>query len=300
MSTADFLVPTPPPVPRREFVSERPGTPISNPRVVTVANQKGGVGKTTTSVNLATALALAGQRVLAIDLDPQGNASTGFGIPHGPGTASIYDVLVGGMPMKDAIVQSAEAKRLRVIPANQHLAGAEVELVPMVARESRLRKALRTFLAQDEGGYDVVIIDCPPSLGLLTVNALVAAREVLIPIQCEYYALEGLGQLTETTELIRAHLNPALQISTILLTMYDSRTRLAEQVAQEVRKYFGPRVLDAVVPRSVRLSEAPSYGQSVLSYDPSSKGADAYRRAAEEFVRRGAPAQQPDAEGSMA
>lgn len=268
--------------------------------MVTVANQKGGVGKTTTTVNLATALALAGQRVLAIDLDPQGNASTGFGIAHGTGTPSIYDVLVGGMALKDTVVQSPEAKKLRVVPANQHLAGAEVELVPMVARESRLRKALRTYLAQDDGGFDVVLIDCPPSLGLLTVNALVAAREVLIPIQCEYYALEGLGQLTETAELIRAHLNPILEISTILLTMYDSRTRLAEQVAQEVRKYFGSRVLDAVVPRSVRLSEAPSYGQSVLSYDPSSKGAEAYRKAAAEFITRGAPGARPEAEGSSA
>jgi chromosome partitioning protein len=265
---------------------------------VTVANQKGGVGKTTSTVNLATALAMAGQKVLAIDLDPQGNASTGFGIPHESGTPSIYEVLVGGMALRDVLVQSSESKNLRVAPATQHLAGAEVELVPMVARESRLRKALRTFLAQDEQGFDIVLIDCPPSLGLLTVNALVAAREVLIPIQCEYYALEGLRQLTENVELVRAHLNPTLTVSTILLTMYDARTRLAEQVANEVRTYFGPRVLDSVVPRSVRLSEAPSYGQSVLTYDPSSKGAEAYRKAAAEMIARGAPAISPDADGS--
>jgi len=261
--------------------------PQREPRVVTVANQKGGVGKTTTTVNLATALAMAGQRVLAIDLDPQGNASTGFGVPHSAGTPSIYEVLLGSLTLSEALVTSRETPNLRIVPATQHLAGAEVELVPMVARESRLRRALRTLLAQEQHDVDIVIIDCPPSLGLLTVNALVAAKEMLIPIQCEYYALEGLGQLTETTELIRAHLNPALQISTILLTMYDRRTRLAEQVAQEVRKYFGPRVLDAVVPRSVRLSEAPSYGQSVLSYDPASKGAEAYRAAAAEFIERG-------------
>jgi chromosome partitioning protein len=289
--------PSPHSVPRRErfFVPDRAeSAPRPEPRVVTVANQKGGVGKTTTTVNLSTALAMAGQRVLAIDLDPQGNASTGFGIPHGSGTPSIYEVLVGGLPLGDVLVVSPESPNLRVAPATQHLAGAEVELVPMVARESRLRKALRTFLAQDSEGFDVVLIDCPPSLGLLTVNALVAAREVLIPIQCEYYALEGLGQLTENVELVRAHLNPALTVSTILLTMYDGRTRLAEQVAEEVRGYFGPRVLDSVVPRSVRLSEAPSYGQSVLTYDPSSKGAEAYRKAAVEMIERGAPATSVD------
>ena len=284
----------PPVVPRYGGAPPSPRVVRPMPRVVTVANQKGGVGKTTTAVNLATALAMAGQKVLAIDLDPQGNASTGFGVPHEAGTPSIYEVLVGGMNLGDALVTSQESKNLRIVPATQHLAGAEVELVPMVARESRLRRALRTYLGQTDLGFDIVVIDCPPSLGLLTVNALVAAREVLIPIQCEYYALEGLRQLTENVELVRAHLNPHLAISTILLTMYDGRTRLAEQVANEVRTYFGPKVLNAIVPRSVRLSEAPSYGQSVLSYDPSSKGAEAYRKAAAEMIARGAPEPDPD------
>ena len=263
-------------------------------RVLTVANQKGGVGKTTSAVNLATALAFAGLRVLAIDLDPQGNASTGFGIDHHAGTPSIYDVIVGGRPLAEVAVQSPESDLLRVAPATVDLAGAEIELVPLVARENRLRRALRSYLEAEPADY--VLIDCPPSLGLLTVNALVAAREVLIPIQCEYYALEGLGQLTRNVDLVRAHLNPDLDISAILLTMYDARTRLAEQVAEEVRTYFGEKVLDTVVPRSVRLSEAPGYGQSVLSYDPTSRGAQAYVEAAAELARR-AFREEPDAGG---
>lgn len=206
------------------------------PRIVTVANQKGGVGKTTTAVNIATALALSGLHVVAIDLDPQGNASSGFGVEHGLGAPSTYDVLIGGRPLTDVLVTSSETPCLQVAPATGDLAGAEVELVPLVARESRLRKAVRAFLATAPA-VDLVVIDSPPSLGLLTVNALVAAREVLIPIQCEYYALEGLGQLTRTIELVRAHLNPQLALSAILLTMYDARTRLAQQVAGEVRGY---------------------------------------------------------------
>ena len=254
--------------------------------VVTVANQKGGVGKTTTTVNLATALAVAGRRVLAIDLDPQGNASTGFGIPHHAGVPSTYDVLVAGRPLEDVVCPAPECDNLRVVPATIDLAGAEVELVPLIARESRLRKALRAYLSESAAPPDVVFVDCPPSLGLLTVNAFVAASEVLIPIQCEYYALEGLGQLTKNVDLIRAHLNPALRIGSILLTMYDGRTRLAEQVAEEVRGHFGPAVLETVIPRSIRLSEAPGYGQSVLSYDPASRGAQAYVAAAKELAGR--------------
>lgn len=257
-------------------------------RVITVANQKGGVGKTTSTVNLAVALAQGGLNVVAIDLDPQGNASTGFGVAHGADVTSIYDVVVGNEKLADVLVDSPESDRLRIAPATVHLAGAEVELVPLVARESRLKRAVRGLLQSTTSAVDYVLIDCPPSLGLLTVNAFVAAREVLIPIQCEYYALEGLEQLTTNVDLIRAHLNPALEMSTILLTMYDARTRLAEQVAQEVRRVFSSKVLGTVIPRSVRLSEAPGYGQSALGYDADSRGARAYRAAAAELARRGA------------
>jgi chromosome partitioning protein len=274
-------------VPRETSLPAGLPTPRA-PRVITVANQKGGVGKTTSTVNLAVALAQGGLNVVAIDLDPQGNASTGFGIEHGPEVNSIYDVVVGGEPLTDVLATSPESPHLRVAPATVHLAGAEVELVPLVARENRLRRAIRALLAADPGGVDYVLIDCPPSLGLLTVNAFVAAQEVLIPIQCEYYALEGLEQLTTNVELIRAHLNPDLEMSTILLTMYDARTRLAEQVVQEVRRVFTTKVLDTVIPRSVRVSEAPGYGQSVLSYDGTSRGAQAYRGAAAEIAQRGA------------
>ncbi|HEX7355681.1 MAG TPA: ParA family protein [Mycobacteriales bacterium] len=270
-------------MPKREASPAAVARPV---RIVTVANQKGGVGKTTSAVNLATGLALAGHRVLAIDLDPQGNASTGFGIPHHVGVPSVYDAIVAGRPLADVVCEAPESPNLRVVPATIDLAGAEVELVPLIAREARLRKALRTYLSEEGAETEVVLVDCPPSLGLLTVNAFVAATDVLIPIQCEYYALEGLGQLTRNVDLIRAHLNPTLRIGAILLTMYDARTRLAEQVAADVRGHFEDLVLDTVIPRSVRLSEAPSFGTSVLAYDAASRGAQAYLAAARELAVR--------------
>ena len=254
-------------------------------RVITVANQKGGVGKTTTTVNLAAALAQAGARVLVIDLDPQGNASTALGVEHRSETRSVYDVIINDIPIADVVQASPEFDGLSCVPATIHLAGAEIELVSLVAREQRLRTALDAFLREDP--YHYVFIDCPPSLGLLTINAFVAAREVLIPIQCEYYALEGLSQLLSNIDLIQRHLNPVLKVSTILLTMYDSRTNLANQVVDEVRQHFPQQVLDTLIPRSVRISEAPSYGQSVISYDGNSPGSLSYREAAGEIARRG-------------
>ncbi|MGX5681746.1 ParA family protein [Schumannella luteola] len=258
-------------------------------RVFTVANQKGGVGKTTTTVNLAAALARTGARVLVIDLDPQGNASTALGVEHRSETVSVYDVIINDEPMADVVQKSPEFDDLYCVPATIHLAGAEIELVSLVAREQRLRTALETFLSGAEDQFHYVFIDCPPSLGLLTINAFVAAQEVLIPIQCEYYALEGLSQLLNNIQLIERHLNPQLSVSTILLTMYDSRTNLANQVVQDVRDHFPEQVLDTVIPRSVRISEAPSYGQSVISYDASSPGSLSYLEAAAEIARRGAP-----------
>lgn len=259
-------------------------------RIFTVANQKGGVGKTTTTVNLAAALARSGARVLVIDLDPQGNASTALGIQHHSETASVYDVMIEDAPMADVIQKSPEFDALYCLPATIHLAGAEIELVSLVAREQRLRTSLETFLAASPEMFHYVFIDCPPSLGLLTINAFVAAKEVLIPIQCEYYALEGLSQLLTNIQLIERHLNPQLSVSTILLTMYDGRTNLANQVAQDVRDHFPDQVLTAVIPRSVRISEAPSYGQTVITYDSSSTGSLSYLEAAAEIARRGAPA----------
>jgi chromosome partitioning protein len=253
-------------------------------RTVCVANQKGGVGKTTTAVNIAVALALHGNRVLVIDLDPQGNASTGLNVPHHAGVPDVYDCLIDGAPLK-SVTQGVEGiPSLWAVPATIDLAGAEIELVSVVARESRLRRAIEA----SDTEYDYIFIDCPPSLGLLTVNALVACEEVLIPIQCEYYALEGVQALTSNIELVRSHLNPQLDISTVILTMYDRRTRLADLVEQDVRNHFGPKVLNAVIPRNVRVSEAPSYSQSVMTYDPGSRGAVSYFEAALEIALRGA------------
>ncbi len=249
-------------------------------RVIGVANQKGGVGKTTTTVNLAAALALDGARVLVIDCDPQGNASTALSVEHQAGRPSTYDVLIDGATLVEVAVAVPGIDGLRCVPATIDLAGAEIELVPMAARERRLADALAAY--PDE--VDYVLIDCPPSLGLLTVNALVAAREVIIPIQCEFYALEGLGQLVRNVDLVRSHLNPELRVGAILLTMYDARTRLADQVAAEVRRHFGDLVLDTLIPRSVRISEAPGYGQSVMTYDPGSRGATSYYEAAREIA----------------
>ncbi|GAA3449244.1 hypothetical protein GCM10018962_10770 [Dactylosporangium matsuzakiense] len=257
-------------------------------RTMCVANQKGGVGKTTTAVNIAVALALHGNRVLVIDLDPQGNASTGLNVPHHSGVPDVYDCLIDGAPL-DAVTQQVEGiPNLWAVPATIDLAGAEIELVSVVARESRLKRAI------EAGGdaYDYIFIDCPPSLGLLTVNALVAAEEVLIPIQCEYYALEGVQALTNNIELVRSHLNPKLDITTVLLTMYDRRTRLADLVEQDVRNHFGEKCLNAVIPRNVRVSEAPSYSQSVMTYDPGSRGAVSYFEAAQEIALRGAQGAQ--------
>lgn len=257
-------------------------------RIITISNQKGGVGKTTTTVNLASALASKGLQVLVIDLDPQGNASTALGIDHHADIKSIYEVLIDDVPMEQVVQISPERPGLTCVPATIHLAGAEIELVSLVAREQRLRTAIETYLQTTMNPPDYVLIDCPPSLGLLTVNAFVAAKEVLIPIQCEYYALEGLSQLTRSIEMIRKHLNPELELSTILLTMYDSRTKLASQVAEEVKTHFPTQVLSTIIPRSVRVSEAPSYGKTVISYDHSSPGAIAYMEAAIELASRGA------------
>jgi chromosome partitioning protein len=252
-------------------------------RIMTIANQKGGVGKTTTAVNLAASLSQHGVRVLVIDLDPQGNASTALDVDHRVGTPSVYNTLVEDRPLADIVKPVEGLPGLYCAPATIDLAGAEIELVPLVARESRLARAVAAY---DSSNLDYILIDCPPSLGLLTLNALVAAREVLIPIQCEYYALEGLEQLLRTVDLVKGHLNQDLQISTILLTMYDGRTRLASQVADDVRSHFGDVVLQSIIPRSVRVSEAPSYGQSVITYDPGSSGSLAYVEAARELSQR--------------
>ncbi|MCS4490459.1 AAA family ATPase [Corynebacterium sp. ES2794-CONJ1] len=258
----------------------------ASPRYITVANQKGGVGKTTSSVNLAAGLALNGLKVLVVDLDPQGNASTALGVEHRAGTNSSYELLIGECTAEQAMVQSTASENLWCIPATIDLAGAEIELVSMVRREYRLSDALNSPFIRDSG-FDYIFIDCPPSLGLLTINAMTSVNEVLIPIQCEYYALEGVGQLLNNISMIRQHLNPRLHISAILLTMYDARTKLAEQVTEEVRSHFGEVVMRTKIPRSVKVSEAPGYSQTVLHYDPGSRGALAYLDAAQELAERG-------------
>ncbi|KGN31166.1 cobyrinic acid a,c-diamide synthase [Knoellia sinensis KCTC 19936] len=266
-------------------------------RIMTVANQKGGVGKTTTAVNIAAALAQAGATVLVVDLDPQGNASTALGIEHHTEVPSIYDVLVDGDPMSKVVQACPDVPGLYCAPATIDLAGAEIELVSLVARETRLKKAITAYraeLAEHGENLDYVFVDCPPSLGLLTVNAFVAASEVFIPIQCEYYALEGLSALLKNIELIKNHLNPTLHVSTILLTMYDGRTRLAAQVVEEVRHHFPDQTLKATVPRSVRISEAPSHGQTVMTYDPNSSGALSYLEAASEMAAQNAAENSED------
>ncbi|WP_146340662.1 ParA family protein [Nesterenkonia sp. NBAIMH1] len=279
---------------RRRKLSEMSLQPPESTRVITVSNQKGGVGKTTTTVNLAAALADHGFNVLVIDIDPQGNASTGLGVPHSAETDSIYDVLIDDLSIAEVVSASPDVENLEVVPATIHLAGAEIELVSLVAREQRLQRSLDEYIQyrENEGKprLDYVFIDCPPSLGLLTVNAFVAAREVLIPIQCEYYALEGLSQLLNNISLIQKHLNPKLEVSTILLTMYDARTNLAAQVVHEVKEYFGGEVLESKIPRSVRIAEAPSYQQSVITYARDSTGALAYLEAAAEIVQRASSA----------
>ena len=256
---------------------EQVATERRTTRVIAIANQKGGVGKTTTAVNLGSALAELGQRVLLVDLDPQGNASTGLGVDSRRQAVSVYQVLLQGIPLAQCI-QPTTVAGLDLAPSNLELAGAEIELVSVMSRESRLRQALSPVL----GRYDYVLIDCPPALGLLTVNAMTAASEVLVPVQCEYYALEGLSQLWRNVELVKQHLNPSLEISAIVCVMYDGRTNLSQEVVNEVRHNFGDRVLATVVPRTVRISEAQSFGQSILAFDPRSRGAEAYRDIARE------------------
>ena len=269
---------TPPAPPAVEpSTSAQPARARPLPRIIAVANQKGGVGKTTTTVNLGASLAELDYRVLVVDLDPQGNATTGLGINPRTLEYTMYDVLLNAVPLDESI-EPTEVKGLFVAPASLDLAGAEIELVPVFSRESRLKKALDEVIED----YDYVLIDCPPSLGLLTVNALVAASEVLVPIQCEYYALEGLGQLTRNVDLVQRNLNAELEISSIVLVMFDARTRLGEQVATEVRAHFGSKVCRNVIPRNVRLSEAPSFGKPITTFDPSSRGAVAYRELARE------------------
>jgi chromosome partitioning protein len=272
--------PIPPPpaaIPSNPPVSHSVHVLRQLPRVIAIANQKGGVGKTTTTINLGAALAEMGQRTLIVDLDPQGNASTGLGVENRGLEVSMYHVLMHDVPIENCIEPTA-VKHLFVAPASLDLAGAEIELVPAFSREARLKRALEAVLDD----FEYVLIDCPPSLGLLTVNGLSAASEVLVPIQCEYYALEGLGQLLRNVDLVRRNLNPQLEVSTILCVMYDARTKLADQVVDEVREHFGDKVLRSIVPRNIRLSEAPSFGQSIITFDPKSRGAIAYRDAAKE------------------
>ena len=283
-STTRLSVPAKRKVPSRKkgpVVPEAPG----RARVIAIANQKGGVGKSTTAVSLGAALADLGYRVLVADLDPQGNASTGMGIRHDAREVSVYDVVVSEAHIERAIVHTPVA-RLHAVPATIDLAGAEIELVSQFSRESRLKKAIEPVL---EGMYDFILLDCPPSLGLLTINALTAAEELIVPIQCEYYALEGLGQLLRNVSLVQQNINSGLRLSGIVMTMFDPRTKLSEQVVQEVQRFFGDLVYGVIIPRTVRLSEAPGFGQPITVYDPKSKGAEAYRELAREVALRPPP-----------
>ncbi len=254
------------------------GRPAS---VLAVVNQKGGVGKSTTAVNLASSLAEEGQKVLLVDLDPQGNATSGYGLDKNQREQCIYDALLGEVPIEQ-LIEPVEVEGVFVVPSTIQLAGAEIELVSAFSRETKLKTVLQPVVDD----FDFVIVDCPPSLGLLTINALTAANGVLIPVQCEYYALEGLTKLLETVRLVKTQLNPALEVFGVVMTMYDRRTKLSQQVADEVRDFFGDRVFDTLIPRSVRLSEAPSFGQPGILYDPAGRGTDAYRQLAKEVVAR--------------
>jgi chromosome partitioning protein len=276
-----------PPKPKRASKKQAPVVPEvpGRARIIAIANQKGGVGKSTTAVSLGAALADIGYRVLVADLDPQGNASTGMGIRHDAREVSVYDVVVSEADIKRAIVPTP-VERLHAVPATIDLAGAEIELVSQFSRESRLKKAIEPV---SDGVYDFILLDCPPSLGLLTINALTAAEELIVPIQCEYYALEGLGQLLRNVSLVQQNINAGLRLSGIVMTMFDARTKLSEQVVQEVQKYFGDLVYGVIIPRTVRLSEAPGFGQPITVYDPRSKGAEAYRELAREVALRPPP-----------
>jgi chromosome partitioning protein len=283
---AGSAVPTPA-KPKRTSKRKRPVVPEApgRARIIAIANQKGGVGKSTTAVSLGAALADIGYRVLVADLDPQGNASTGMGIRHDARDVTVYDVVVSEAEIERAIVPTP-VERLHAIPATIDLAGAEIELVSQFSRESRLKKAIEPVR---EGVYDFILLDCPPSLGLLTINALTAAEELIVPIQCEYYALEGLGQLLRNVSLVQQNINSGLRLSGIVMTMFDPRTKLSEQVVHEVQRYFGGLVYDVIIPRTVRLSEAPGFGQPITVYDAKSKGAEAYRQLAREVALRPPP-----------
>lgn len=258
-----------------------PDRSASEASVLAVVNQKGGVGKSTTAVNLAATLGDEGKKVLLVDLDPQGNATSGFGLDKNQREECIYNALLGDTPL-ESVIEPVEVEHVFVVPSTIQLAGAEIELVSTFSRETRLKQVLKPVL----GDFDFIIIDCPPSLGLLTVNALTAADGVLIPVQCEYYALEGLTKLLESVRLVKTHLNPSLEVFGVLMTMYDNRTKLSQQVVSEVRDFFGEKVFETLIPRSVRLSEAPSFGQPVTLYDPAGRGAEAYRRLAKEVIAR--------------
>ncbi|HEX2859180.1 MAG TPA: AAA family ATPase [Alphaproteobacteria bacterium] len=267
--------------------------PVNAARIIALSNQKGGVGKTTTAINLATALAACGNRVLVIDFDPQGNTSTGFGIDKRAAEHNAYSLLMGDSTLQQSTHQT-QVPGLAIVPSTIDLSGAEVELVPMMARETRLRDALAPGLAL----YDYIFLDCPPSLGLLTINALVAARDVIVPLQCEFFAMEGISQLFKTFELVKKNLNPTLEIRGVLLTMFDKRNRLATQVVEDVRKHLGGLVFDTIIPRNVRLSEAPSYGAPGLIYDVKSPGSQAYIRLAAELIQRFAGLAEPQSQAA--